>query len=349
MQIHYLGRQIRRCQRNILFVCAGLLCALLLPFFVQRRYFANYVLGPVPFPASDLPSIHQAESLPRYFVTLRGATAAETGITEVDVRRNRSSHAEQERTLRSELLVTRVGERYLALKVSPGQRGEEWQGGLHTLDRDQSQQLLGALASADARPELWPVYLDATGFRGTGHVALGILLPALSIVLWVMARAAGRYRNPNTHPILKKIERYGDPGTVLLQIDAEAEAAGGHIETGLTLVTASYLIFGGEFRVQIVRFADIVWAHAEVVLQELHGLPVGREHFLCVYEKSGDKLSLPAPGRTPRGLLKIIHERAPGAIIGDSPEVAQMWAHDRDRLIAQVETTARQAGRTPAG
>lgn len=43
MQIHYLGRQIRRCQRNILFVCSVLLCALLLPFVVERRYFADYV------------------------------------------------------------------------------------------------------------------------------------------------------------------------------------------------------------------------------------------------------------------------------------------------------------------
>ena len=348
MQIHYLGRQICRCQRNILAVCAVLLCALLLPLFVQRRYFENYVLGPLPLSASDLPGIAKAESLSRYFVALRGTALAETGLAEIDVRRNRTSNEVEERTLRSEILLLRIGERYLAIKVPPGQRGSEWQGGLHTLDRDLSQRLLSASALADDRPGLWPVYLDATGFRSPGHVALALILPALSVVLWVMARAAGRYRNLRTHPLRKKIERYGDPESVLLQIDAEAQAAGGHIETGLTLVTASYLIFGGEFRVEIVRFADIVWAHAELFEQQKLGITVRREHSLCVYEKSGDQISLPAPGRTPRGLLKIIQERAPGAIIGHHPEVAKMWAHDRGRLLAQVEATARRASETAA-
>ncbi len=350
MQLHYLGRQIQRCQRNILWVCGVLLCALGLPFVVKWRYFANYLRGPVPLTATELQSIQHAESLPHYFVTLQGGVASETGLAEVEERRNPSSNELDERTPHSEILLVPLGDQRLAVKAPLGQRGSDWHGGLHTLDRELKQQLSRALATTGpgAPPRLLPVYLDATGFRRPGHIALSILLPAMAIVLWAMARAARRYRNILTHPILTKIERYGPPQTVLQQIDQEAEAAGGHMETGLTLVTASYLIFGGEYRVEIVRFVDIVWAHAQVLEHRKLGVTVGREHWLCVYEKSGQKVDLPAPGRTPRGLLKIIHERAPDAIIGHSDEVAALWARDRDHLVAQVESAARRGSKTPA-
>ena len=111
--------------------------------------------------------------------------------------------------------MARVGERYLALKVPRAARGgmagtARW----IVIGRSNfgSDRIHGPQARAMADV---PRY-DRL-FAAPATWLWASFCPALSIVLWVMARAAGRYHQPehSSHPE-KRSAGYGDPGTVLL-------------------------------------------------------------------------------------------------------------------------------------
>lgn len=334
--MHYIERQIRRCERNVLLGCGGALLGLLLPFFGWPRYFENYLRGAVPLSADELSAVTQAEARARYFVRLRGEQVQDTGFVEVSETRNQYSRELKRREAVGDYLLLHVGERRLLVQAPPGQRSGEWTGGLHSLPPRLRDSVLVPLQERDpaTAARLLPVYLDATGFRRPGHLVLAIVLPLLLGVFWRTWRALRRYVDIEQHPLLAKIASYGDPRLVLPHIDEEARAAGGYMAAGLTLVTPSYLIHGSEFHVEIVRFSDIVWAYAAEAPQHLHSPPADREHALCIYEKSGTWLELRLRGRPPRGLLKIIAERSPDAVIGWDDRLAAEWAKPPGRWAA---------------
>jgi hypothetical protein len=78
-----IDRQIRRCNRNLLFVNLAVLGALLLWGVLEQRYLYNCLTGPFPVAASDLPNMYPSSGKQEYFTVtdeLRPATPARTSV-----------------------------------------------------------------------------------------------------------------------------------------------------------------------------------------------------------------------------------------------------------------------------
>src|SRR5205823_5821132 len=137
-----------------------------------------------------------------------------------------------------------LGDKLLMVKHKPGARPDRSvTGTVVTTPPDVRGQIVQQAERELNQPGVFlPVMLDATGFRGAGYAMLGIGLPVGLLAVWNLTRAAGRAGDPEKHPAARRLMKYGLPGEVAEQIDAEANAADECRQVGKALLTKSWLL-----------------------------------------------------------------------------------------------------------
>src|SRR5690348_5570616 len=86
----------------------GLVLACALVFVVsQHRYISNFIRGPFPAGQADLDAIGDVSTAPRYFVSVTGSKAIETGIQQITTTKN--AGVETGRSVSAEFYALVVG------------------------------------------------------------------------------------------------------------------------------------------------------------------------------------------------------------------------------------------------
>jgi hypothetical protein len=181
-----------------------------------------------------------------------------------------------------------------------------------------------------------PYQIQTGNFRTNGIIGLVIATAALIGGLWAVLIALRRINDPNTHPILKALTRFGPLDFVVNRV--ESELAVPHDQIGGLHLANSWLVFDGKTNLQATRYEDIAWVYQHVLTQRSYGIVVNKVYTIMVYDCHGVRLNITAGRKEQEAnrMLQAIYERASWAVAGYSKELEHAWGKDRPGFLAAV-------------
>jgi Family of unknown function (DUF6709) len=316
--------------------CLGLFAA------GHSRYVVNFVGGPYPLSAADLGAIAHVAEAPRYFARVAGSRVLDTGLQEVTV--SESNGVETDRSVSAGYYALVVGDKLLVCKSRSGSR-TTFVGELTPMPPDLEQHLFGTADMKAIRYRFYPFYLDDEPFRVPGYWALGGLA-VFGLLLLRYARPAWRYlRDPASHPLIERVEKWGDPVGVAVAAERELrspvlEGGGGWALTEQFLVRSTFFTF------DLLRLSDLLWAYKKVTKHSVNFIPTGKtyEAILACY---GGTATVPGNEKRVNEVLRFAAQRTPWAIFGFSKELESCFKTNVRAFCSAVERRRAELAKAP--
>ena len=333
----WILRMVRsRCVRRVTAWTITLACVALFAF-AQRRYIQNFLMGPYDLGPADLDAIHDLSETPRYFVRVTGSKALDTGIQQITVRKR--GGVETSRSMSAAYYALVVGARLLVCKSGTGS-ATTFVGELAPMPADLRGKLLDTPRMQAIRDRFYPYYLDDESFRFPGYVAIAALL-VFGFLLVKQGLPAWRHlQDPASHPVMQRVEKWGDPIGVAVGAEREAGAPRYISGNGWTIAD-EFLIQSTFFTFGLLRLSDLLWAYKKVTKHSVNFIPTGKtyEAVLVCYGgaatfKGGEKLV--------DEILGFAVGRTPWAIPGFSKELEQLFNKNSSVFCAAVEQRKRE-------
>jgi len=327
----FLANAIRRNGRNCVLLGLGGLAFIAVLFCAEARYLHNFFHGPFPISQATLLGIHDPGARSDSFVTIQTDKTADTGFEE--------SSTDYFITTHHPILMAKIGDRILLVKVSKGYEGTRFSGELTGIPSDVQTQVLQILEQRypTLKGQFLPLLLDATGYRFNGYFAIsaGILF-GLGFI-WFAGRGVQWMGRPETHPIWTKLGKYGPAKLIGSQLDAEFRSEGGGETFGNAHLTTTWLLHSHACNIEIIRMEDVVWAYLQVVKHYHSGIPTGKSHFVKVFDREGTSATISTKKKTAPELLQTLQRRAPWAVFGFSADIEQLWKKRRAEFLSSVD------------
>ena len=337
----FISRQIRRTNRNQLVLGIVLLGILGLCLGAAWRDTYNFILGPFPVQSSELVSISNPDAPKRFFVKVEGEESFTTGMREVD-----SSNHDK---ILAEIVAVVVDKRLLLVKTPLDKQEVRFTGTLTAIPPQVSNGVVHEWDTKhpDQKGVFLPFMLDATGFRkgdnlwaAGGAAALGILgLVMIGIPL-------RRQLQPDNHPLLIQLAKYGGLQDVRMRIDSEIRSEAGGEKFGAMQITTNWLINAAAYKTNVMATRDIVWAYPKVTKHYHNGIPTGKTYSAIIRDSKGQSLEINGKKDSVPKLLESLQRRMPWAVIGYSKELEALWQKEKPKFFQLVEQ--RRAKLAPA-
>jgi len=320
-----------RCLRR---VAAGILVVAVATGVVvyQRRYVQNFFGGPYPLDVAELNAIDDASTTPRYFATVKGGEAIDTGIRAVTIRTR--GGVETSRSTSGTYYLLPVGNHFLLCKSNAGVQAG-YQGELAPIPPKVAEAVFSTPEAEALRDRVFPYYLNDVSFREPGAMEMVVLV----IVIFLLARhglPAWRYlHNPSSHPLVRRVRSWPDPiGTMAA---AQKEAGSFHYRGGAGwLVTDRFLVQSSFFSFDVFRIADLLWAYKKVTQHSVNFVPT-RKTYETILVCYGGAAVIPAPPEGAQAILAFVAARAPWARFGYTDDLAADFKRDANAFAAAVE------------
>lgn len=331
--------QIRRTTRNGLLVSVFFLGATLAPAWHYRTYLLSIVRGPAPLADAQLASPASTAPLLESFVKVHGSEIASTGARVVARAGGTVSTNHDSNRVLADVVAVKVGDRYLLSQVLPGSQAIDLTGQLVEMPPDVRKIVITNHLAED--PELdrliYPYLLDTTKSRFDNPLPL--LLGCFFFLLGTFGLGQGIHRGavPESHPVMKALRRYGEPGNISIEIGQELRVEGDREKIGTTSVTSHWLIEMSWGKTSIVRLSDMLWAYQKVVTRRVNFIPTGKSYFVVVRDRAGQTVEIPVRKDQPALALQSLERRAPWALYGFDQQIKNLWSKNRAQLIALVE------------
>jgi hypothetical protein len=315
----------------------GLVLACVVVFVVaQHRYIDNFLRGPFAVGQAELDAISDVSIASRYFVTVTGSKAIETGVQQVTTKKR--AGVETSRSVSAEYYVLVVGDRLLVVKSSDGRKLTA-EGELSPMPADLQRHLFDSPQMQEIRARFYPYYVDNASFRLPGYIAIGALV-ILAVLVVKFALPAWRYRHDvSAHPVVQRVASWGDPlGTAL---EVRREAGSPRYKGGGWYATEKYLVQWTVFSFDVLRLADLLWAYKKVTKHSVNFIPTGKTYaaLLACY---GGMAEIKGREKNVDAILAFAAERAPWAIFGFSDELSKLFRQKPQEFCAAVEQRKRE-------
>lgn len=307
----------------------------------ERRYIRNFFMGPYELSAADLDAITDASDSPRYFVRVTGTKALDTGLQEITIRKRHG--VETGRSVSAGYYALVVGSRLLVCKSGAGRR-TTYEGELTPMPMDLRKRLFDTPETQALRARFHPYYVDSDSFRLPGYVAIvglivfGFLLVKHGLGAWT------HLRNPETHPVIARVERWGDPIGVAVAAETEARTPRYRGAKGWA-VTDQYLVQSTFFTFELLRLSELLWAYKKVTKHSVNFIPTGKTYEAVLFCQGGGA-TIAGKEKTIDGVLEFAARRSPWAIFGFSTELQQHFRKNAEAFRAAVEGRRRELAAT---
>jgi hypothetical protein len=332
-------RQIRRTTRNGLILAVVFLGFTLTPAWHYRAYLFSIVRGPAPVSEAQLNSPSDPNPLLESFVKVHGSEIATTGARKVAHDTGTTSSSQNPKSVLGDVVALKVGDCFLLSLVPADSKALDLSGRLVEMPPDVRRIVItNRLAQHPELDQLvYPYFLDTTKSRfdepwplllGTFFFLLGVFC----LVQGVRHAAA-----PESHPVMKALRRYGDPGNVSVQIAQELRAEGDREKFGAARITSHWLVEMSQFKTAVIQLSDILWAYQKVVTHRVNFIPTGKTYFVVVRDRSGQSVEISVKKDQPAVVLQSLSRRNPWALYGFDQQVANVWSKNRAQLIELVE------------
>jgi len=324
------------CRRRVVAWCLILAGAVLFAL-AQSRYISNFVSGPFEVGQPELDAIADASTTPRYFVSVTGSKAIDTGIQQITTRKH--AGVETGRSVSAAYYALVVGDRFLIVKRAAGMPTIV-QGELAAMPAELDRHLFNTPQMQAIRGRFYPYYLDDSSFRVPGYIGIVVAL-ILAVLLIKFGLPAWRYaRDASSHPVVKRVAAWGDPVGMAVEARREADSPPRY-KGGGWRVTDKYLIRRAPFTFDLLRLSDLLWAYKKVTKHSVNFIPTGKTYagMLVCYggaaEVTGREANVDA-------LLTYVAERVPWAILGYSDDLNKLFKQKTQDFCAAVEQRKRE-------
>jgi hypothetical protein len=329
----WIAKMCRRRVRRQILAWALILLAGIAFLLFNGRYARNFVEGPYKLAPNELAQITDAETTHRYFVSVVGEKVLDTGIQEVTTTTRNGVKEGSQVSAGYYALV--VGDRFLIVK-SAGKPPEQTAGELTPFPSDLSSQLFSGVDGRELQMHSYPFYLDTEGFRYPGYWAIGIAWVLFGL-FWKFGRPAWiRSQDINKHPLVKRVEQWGDPVGISVNVQREIDSSVRHKSNGI-LITDNYVVRRRFFSFNILRFDDLLWTYKKVTKRSVNFIPTGKSFDAIMIFYGGSETFSGNEARVGE-VLTLASNRAPWAVVGYSTEIKDLFSKRTDEFCQFVET-----------
>ncbi len=337
----FISRQIRRTNRNLFLLGIGILACLGLLLAAGWRDTYNFIFGPFGVPSSELVSIAHPDLPKRYFLKVEGEKSFPTGMREVDA----SNHDK----IRAEVIALVVNKRLLLVKTPADNQQLQFTGTLAAVPAELDNGVVHQWDEKhpDLKGAFLPFMLDATGFRkgdnllvaaaGAGFGVLGLILVGIPL---------RRQLQPEGHPLLAQLAKYGGLQDVRMRIDSEVRSEGGGEKFGAMQITTNWLIHAAAYKTNVMATRDVVWAYPKVTKHYHNGIPTGKSYSAIIRDSKGQSVEISGKKDSVPKLLESLQRRMPWVLVGFSKELEALWLKEKPKFFQLIEQ--RRAKLSPA-
>jgi len=305
--------------------------------FINGRYLRNFIEGPYALEPDGLARITDAETTPEYFVSVVGEKVIDTGIQEVTTT-TRNGVKEGSRVSAGYYAFV-IGDRLLIVK-SANQPPSKIIGELTPFTSDLSGQLFSGADGRQLQDRCYPFYLESEGFRYPGYWGIGIAWLFVGL-FWKFGRRAWiQLRDVSKHPVVKRVEQWGDPVGVSVEAQRELGNSVLYKSNGIFL-TNKYVFHRGFFAFNILRFDDLLWAYKKVTQRSTYFIPTGKS-FAATLIFYGGSETFSGNERQVDDVLTLALGKAPWAIVGYSAEINDIFSKRTSDFCQTVEARRRE-------
>jgi hypothetical protein len=337
----FISRQIRRTNRNLLVLGVAILAITGAVVGAGWRDVYNFAFGPFPIQNSELTLIGNPDLPKRYFLKVQGEELFSTGMREVDAGNHDNVHAE--------IVALAVGNRLLLVKAPAGKHELLYTGTLEAVPAEVQNGVFSQAQKAPAamKAAVLPFMLDATGFR-TGEnwlvAAGGILIGGIGLFLAYLG--VRRTMQPDRHPLLTQLAKYGSLQDVRMRIDSEMRSEGGGEKFGAMQITTNWLIHAAAYKTNVMATKDVVWAYPKVTKHYHSGIPTGKTYSAILRDSQGQTVEVSGKKDSVPKLLESVQRRMPWVLMGYDKQLEALWLKEKPRFLQLIEQ--RRAKLSPA-
>src|SRR5258708_4154189 len=184
-----------------------------------------------------------------------------------------------------------------------------------------------------------PFMLDASGFRPKGDnllvAAAGAGFGVLGLIL--VAIAIRRKMQPESHPLLTQLAKYGSLQDVRMRIDTEMRGEDGGEKFGAMQITTNWLIHSPAYKTNVMATRDVVWAYPKVTKHYHSGIPTGKTYSAIIRDSKGQSVEISGKKDSVPKMLESLQRRMPWVVIGFSKELEALWLNEKPKFNQLVE------------
>lgn len=352
-----IGKQLRKGARKLFLTHLVLLIIVACVVVANQRFLVNLFSGPARVDVKALSAIKDPDSTRRYYVTVQGDKALDTGITEVEQSKSKYSDEVKSEHVTAGFPILALGGRLLIVKYSGEGTPTKYTGTLSEIPSEIQSRIVDEVdrEQKGARELFFPYMLDASsstrtafGWGGWAGVLIGALILLFSARKLTIAR---RWLSDiGTHPAAQKLEKFGIATDVADQIERDLQAS--PTAVGAMRITPKWFLQNTTYGMTVMRTRDLVWAYQKTTQHRTNFIPTGKTYEVQVYDSNGEKLTNQMREGEVQFVLKTISDFAPWAVIGFDAQIEKYWNKDRIGFIAAVvvrrEAMAAVASPTPA-
>lgn len=336
MTDNFIHRIARRSNLNQVFLFGiGFAVGLVLLVISLNAYY-NLFTGPYPISQEAVVNIGNLNDLKEYYVTVSGEEALDTGYEKV---RRYAGFIELGRVKYTALVV---GDRLLLVETGGDPNAREHSGALVSMPGDVNREVIANIEREvpNLKGAFLPFMLDTNDFQINTLLGLIAVLVVLGVCGWGILRAIGRMGDLSRHPILRRLQGFGDPEYVASQIEAEMNVD--HEKIGTLHLTRNWAINMKSATFEATRFQDVMWLYKHVTQHRTYGIPTGKTFAAHVWDRFGNQMILNGKENAIDESLKGIFKHAPWVIAGHKPDIEAAYRKDRERFAQEVDKRRQQ-------
>jgi len=298
----------------------------------DHRYIANFLRGPFTLAQADLDSIRDVALTPRYYARVAGDRVIDTGIRQYTIHTQNGIETSREESGAYNAFA--IGNRYLVVRTA-GDDAPTAEGKLVPWTEDLEQQMFDTQEMRSLRSSFYPFYLESESFRRPGFVVIGVGILFVLLFVWQALPAWRAWRDPERHPLAKRIALWGDPIGVAAGAEQEFDhpllKAKGGWRLGNKYFTRSTF-----FTFDVLRFQDVLWGYKKITKHSVNFIPTGKS-YEAIVACYGGTATIPGKEKSVNDLLAFVQQRAPWAIYGYNDDLSAAFNKRRQEFARTVE------------
>jgi len=326
---------IRRNNRNWLIFLVIAFILILITAVMGLNYFDNAIRGPYDVTQEDIANIRNLNDIKHYYINISGNKVTDSGY----------QYVSDSNTVEKSFVLLQLNKKLLLVELmGEASKKLDYTGALVPLDSDIQSDVVESIIKdyPQLKTAILPFMLKTYDFVVPAYLSM-IALAFLGIVcLWRIIVTLLRMADMSRHPIIRNLKRFGEPDTLIPQI--EHELAGNHIQVGKTIhLTDHWLVQSTSSSFKATPFTDLMWIYKQVIQRRAYGIPVGKSYGALIYDRYGTITSVLGKDELITEVLANVAAHAPWMSLGYSKEKKAAWKKDRANFIAAVDQRRQQA------
>lgn len=181
------------------------------------------------------------------------------------------------------------------------------------------------------------VVLNAIPFNSGGWVFVVFESPLLILCILNFRKYILRRETPSQHPIHKSLNLYGDPDSLITQIDNEFRSNEKLVFFSKSAITNSWLLIPNMFTAHFIPLSYIIWIYKHRTTNLINFIPLITYKSIII-TRNGLQFDMPNSQAKVNKALEAIYERVPWIQVGYSKDLMHLRNTNLREFVSAIDT-----------